>query len=506
MDRRDFLKRSASAAAMAGVPLGNAWAAGGAKKARIGSDLEAVTRTGGSTTVSKAALQELSDAMRGQLLLSETDGYDNARQVWNGMIDKRPGVIARCSGAADVKQAVDFARSNDLLVAVRGGGHSISGKSVCEGGLMIDLAPMRGVRVDPAAKRARVESGSLLGDLDHESQLFGLATTAGTVSHTGAAGLTLGGGHGKIGRRYGLTSDNVTAFDIVTADGQVRRVRNGENDDLYWGLRGGGGNFGVVTSFEYQLHELGPDVLAGGLLFPFDRAKEALEYYAEFSANLSNDIGVDAIIVSRPGGPTLMTFDVCYAGSDMGQGGKLMEPLINDMKPAVNQMKPTNYQRLQQRADGGTPPGRLYYNKAGVMKELTQDAIDALLAALEETNSGDADPGRTTLIIMQHLGGAIAEQNMDATAYAHRDARYDFLALSGWDDPDRSERNIADLRKIFKAVEPYTSGFYSNHMVDSDNPRARQAFRHNYDRLVGLKNTYDPTNLFQMNANIKPTV
>ena len=506
MDRRHFLKTSASSALIAGLPFGNAWAAGGAKKARIASDLDAVTRTGGSTTVSKAALQELSDAMRGQLLMADSDGYEDARQVWNGMIDKRPGVIARCSGAADVKHAVDFARSNDLLVAVRGGGHSISGKSVCEGGLMIDLAPMRGAQVDPAAKRARVMSGSLLGDLDHESQVFGLATTAGTVSHTGAAGLTLGGGHGRLGRRFGLTADNVSAFDIITADGEFRRARKGENDDLYWGLRGGGGNFGVVTSFEYQLHKVGPEVLGGGILFPFNRAKEVLEYYAEFSQNLPDEIGVDAVIVSRAGGPTLLTFDVCYSGDDMSIGESLMAPMVTKMKPAVNQMAPISYVRLQQRADAGTPPGRLYYNKAGLMTELTQESINALLTALEETNAADADPGRTTLIIMQHLGGAIAQRSKDATAYAHRDARYDFLALSGWDDPARSEENVGALRKVFKAVEPYTTGFYSNHMVDSDNPRARQAFRHNYDRLEGLKNQYDPTNLFQLNANIKPTV
>lgn len=370
---------------------------------------------------------------------------------------------------------------------------------------MIDLSLMRAVRVDPIAKTARVQAGALLGDLDQEAQQFGLATTAGTVSHTGAAGLTLGGGHGRIARKFGLTCDNVLAFDIITADGTFRRVSAEENSDLYWGLRGGGGNFGVVTSFLYQLHQVGPMVLGGGVMYPLTQAKQVFDFYREFTANAPDELAVDAVIIAPPGIPGFIMLDICYNGP-LDEGERLVAPLRSFGKPMADHIAPVSYVELQTRADGATPPGRQYYNKAGLMTELDHGAIDALVDRLNDGPEEGADPTRATLVIIQQLGGAIAQKAPDATAYVHRDARFDFLTLAGWTNPERSEDNIKYLRGTFDLIEPHTIGFYSNHMVDSDQPRARSAYRSNYDRLVQLKNKYDPTNLFRLNANVQPTI
>ncbi len=475
-----------------------------ASATRITGDIDAVTRLGGETVVPKAALKDFQKSLRGPLLMPGSDNYEVARRVWNGMIDRHPALIARCSGAVDVMRSVDFARDHDLLVAVRGGGHSISGKSVCEGGLVIDLSAMRGCRVDPETKTARLVGGSLLGDLDHETQAFGLATTSGTVSHTGAAGLTLGGGHGRLCRGFGLTCDNVLAVDIVTADGKLRRASADENSDLYWGVRGGGGNFGVVTSFDYQLHRLGPTVYGGSLMYPLAQARDILRFYAEFSQALPNELAVDVIILSPAGGKSFLILSICYTG-DFAEGEKLLAPLRTFLKPMADQVGPVNYNKLQTGADSSTPPGKPYYNKSGLMTELSDDVIDTIVDRMESA-PGQADPTVTSNVIIQQLGGAVGEVAADATAYVHRDAKYDFVILSGWDDPTFEKQNIAWLKEAYVEIEPHTIGFYSNHMVDSDEPRVQRAFRSNYDRLVQLKNKYDPDNLFHLNANVKPTV
>jgi FAD/FMN-containing dehydrogenase len=503
MDRRTFNQSLLGAGIAAALPS-SVYAAAMASATRITADISAVTRTGGEATVTKAALKELQHGLRGPLIMPGSADYDSVRRVWNGMIDKHPALIARCSGASDVMQAVDFARDNDLLVAVRGGGHNIAGKGVCEGGLMIDLSAMRGCRVDPDAKTARLAGGSLLGDLDHESQRFGLATTAGTVSHTGAAGLTLGGGHGRLARSLGLTCDNVLSVDIVTPDGQLRHASADENSDLYWGVRGGGGNFGVVTSFDYQLHPVGPIVYGGTLMYPLAQARDVLRYYADFAAEAPDELAVDVIMLSPPGGKGFVILSICYNG-DMKKGEQLVEPLRKFMKPAVDSVGPTPYLEIQTSADASTPAGKLYYNKSGLMKKLETGAIDALVERIQ--SAGDQpDPGVASNVIIQHLGGAVGQVKTNATAYAHRDAKHDVLILSGWDDPAYTEQNIAWLRAGYDAIEPYTIGFYSNHMVDSDTSQTNRAFRVNYKRLVTLKNEYDPGNLFHLNANVKPTV
>jgi FAD/FMN-containing dehydrogenase len=503
MDRRKFNQSLLGAGMLASFTAELAAAEAVRAISKVTSDIEAATRTGTRTTLSKAQVKEFQSSLRGSLLMPGNDGYESARQVWNGMINKHPALIARCEGAADVLTAVSFARSNDLLVAVRGGGHSISGKSVCEGGLVIDLSPMRWARVNPVTRIARLGSGSLLGDLDKESQYFGLATPAGTVSHTGAAGLTLGGGHGRLSRRFGLTCDNVRSVDLVMADASLVRASAAQNPDLYWGIRGGGGNFGVVTSFEYNLHKVGPTVLGGTLMYPLSQAREVLGFYSDFAETAPRELSVDVIMLAPPGRKAILILSICYTGT-FSEGERILQPLRTFRKPMVDQVAPTSYIKMQTSADKGTPAGKLYYNKSGLMKKLEPGAIDKLVERMESA-SGQADPEVASNIIIQHLGGAVADLAPGDTAYAHRDARHDVLILSGWTNPDYSEQNIAWLRESYAAIQQYTIGFYSNHMVDSDESMESRTYRGNYDRLVLLKNKFDPTNLFHLNANIKPT-
>ncbi|MGI9341785.1 MAG: FAD-binding oxidoreductase [Gammaproteobacteria bacterium] len=504
MDRRVFNKALLAAGWAATYTSGAALAATAGAVTKIAGDVEAVTRTGGDTTLSKAALKELQAALRGALLLPGNADYESKRRVWNGMIDKRPGLIVRCSGAADVMRAVDFARDNDLLVAVRGGGHSISGKSVCDGGIMIDLSPMRWCRVDPVARTARLGAGSLLGDLDHESQQFGLATPCGTVSHTGAAGLTLGGGHGRLSRSFGLTCDNVRSVDIVTADGRFLKASAEENQDLYWGVRGGGGNFGIVTAFEYDLHKVGPMIYGGPMMYPLDQARDVFRIFAEFTAAAPREMSADVIALAPPGRKGFAILSFCYLG-DHAEGERLLQPIRAAAKPIVDQVRPMLYTKLQTSADTGTPPGKLYYNKSGLMTSLEPDFLETIADRMEMA-AGRPDPAVASNIIVQHLGGAVADLAPDETAYVHRDARYDSVILSAWDNAEFNDQNIGWLKDAYTDMEPYTIGFYSNHMVDSDEPKLKRTFRGNYDRLVALKNRYDPTNLFHLNPNVKPTV
>ena len=415
MDRRRFNQAIVGAGIAASFSTSAALAAAAESMSKVKADISAVTRVGGQTTLSKAAVKEFQASLRGALILPDNAAYDTTRAVWNGMIDKHPAMIARCAGAADVVNAVQFAISNDLLVAVRGGGHSISGKSVCEGGLMIDLAPMRWANVNPDMRRARLGAGSLLGDLDHAAQRFGLATTTGTVSHTGAAGLTLGGGHGRLARRFGLTADNVHSVDLVTASGELVVASADENQDLYWGVRGGGGNFGVVTSFEYDLHQVGPTVLNGLLMYPMADAKDVLKFYSEFAETAPREMSVDVIMLSPPGGTRqLLMLSFCYTG-DFDEGQRLIDTFRAFRKPRVDQVGPKSYLEVQSSADNSTPGGLLYYNKSGLMGELSPEAVDTIVDRISEAG-GQADPAGASNVIIQHLGGAVADVPVDATA------------------------------------------------------------------------------------------
>lgn len=493
MRRRTFVRTIVGAAALAPFSRLLAQTAGG-----IPADLPVVRSGGGDAVLSRDTVKQFAATLRGGLLLPGEDGYDRARQVWNGMIDRRPALIARCAGPADVMSAVKFARDQDLLVAVRSGGHSTSGQSVCNGGLMIDLSTMRGVRVDPVRRRAWVNGGSLLGDLDHEAQAFGLATTAGTVSHTGAAGLTLGGGFGRLGRRFGLSCDNLSAVELVTADGRYLRASEDENPDLFWGLRGGGGNFGIATAFEYRLHPVNPIILGGPILYPLAQGPAVLRFFAEFAQTAPDELNVDLAIVAPPGAKPLVTLEVCYSG-DLEKGEQAIQPIRDFAKPLADNVKPMPYLKLQGGGDAANAGGRRYYVKSGFVTAPQDGLFDAMLAGFE------ADPGRATVVLLQQLGGAIGRVQPTATAFPHRAAKFDLMGLAGWTDPAADERHTAWVRGYWEGVQAYTSGFYFNTTVGDDQAKVRANFGANYPRLVKLKDRYDPTNLFRLNANVEPS-
>lgn len=493
MKRRTFLGSALASMAASTLPIERLLAAGAP------ATVPARTLAGGETTLSAGDLKDFRASLRGEVLLPGDEGYDRARRVWNGMIDRRPAVIARVAGPADVMRAVSFGASHDLLLAVRGGGHSVSGQSTCDGGLMIDLESMRAVRVDPGARTARVESGALLGDLDREAQAFGLATTAGTVSHTGAAGLTLGGGFGRLGRRFGLTCDNLLGVDLITARGELLHASARENPDLFWGLRGGGGNFGVVTSFEYQLHEVDPTILGGPMIFPLERAREVLAWYAENSPSLPDELNLDVAIVCPPGARPMLILEACYSGPDKSLGDAALKPARTTLKPLADKVGPMKYLDLQTTADVANAWGQLYYVKSGFVDVVTPALIDAIVDGYRP------DPGRATVLVLQQLGGAIGRVPNDATAFPHREARYDLMPLVGWRDPAASDRHVQFVRDYWAGLQGFTRGFYFNTSPDGDDDRVKANFGANYPRLVKLKNQYDPRNQFRLNANIRPT-
>jgi FAD/FMN-containing dehydrogenase len=493
MQRREFLGTVLAAAA--GAPFARALAAA---TGAVPGAIPATRLDGGTTTLSPAAVKDFRASLRGAVLLPGEDGYDRARRVWNGMIDRRPALIARCTGAADVARSVQFARANDLLVAVRSGGHSTSGQSVCDGGLMIDLADMRGVRVDPRARLARVPGGCLLGELDREAQFFGLATTAGTVSHTGAAGLTLGGGFGRLGRSFGLSCDNLASVDVVTASGEVLRASDDENQDLFWGLRGGGGNFGIATSFEYRLHPVDPIVLGGPIIYPWEQARAVLDFFVEFTASLPDELNLDCAIVAPPGGKPAVILEVCYSG-DRARGEKLIAPVRAFGKPLADQVKAMPYLALQSGGDEANAAGRNYYVKSGFVETPDPRLFDAMVSGFTPA------PGRATVMLLQQLGGAISRVRPDATAFNHRQARFDLVVLGSWEDPAQSPVHSAWIKDFWNGLEGYTRGYYFNTTIGDSQEKVRANFGANYPRLARLKKRYDPGNLFRLNANVLPS-
>lgn len=495
MHRRQFFQ-TALAAAVAGAAPGASWAV--TKPVRIRADIAAATLDGGETTLVKAQLQEFADALHGRLMLPGADGYDAARSIWNGMFDRKPALVAQCSGAADVMHAVNFARENKLLVAVRAGGHSIAGKSACEGGLMIDLRRMDGVRVDAQRRVARVEGGALLSGLDHETVARGLATTSGTVSHTGAAGLTLGGGIGRLARLHGLASDNLLSVDLVTASGQFLRASRDENPELFWGLRGGGGNFGIVTSLEYRLHPFSNEVLGGSLMYPLEQAADVMKVVNDFSQQAHRELSLSGNMIMMPNGRGFAVMSITYVG-DPARGEKHLQPLLNYGKPLRNGVARTQYSALQTSNDRMLAHGRKYYMKSGYLPELAPEFINDLVERFEPS------PERETVVVMTQLGGAIRDLPADATAYAHRYGEFDLMIGAAWDNAEYSANNVRWGRDYFAAVQDYTEGFYVNSLMDESDEVISANYLGNYSRLVALKNQYDPGNLFRLNANIRPT-
>jgi FAD/FMN-containing dehydrogenase len=455
------------------------------------------------------ASDELGGSFRGELLLPTSPGYDTARRIWNGAIDRHPACIARCSGVADVVAAVRFARERDLLVGVRSGGHGVGGHALCDGGLVVDLSPMKGIRVDRATRTARAEAGVLWGELDRETQLFGLATVGGIVTHTGIAGLTLGGGIGWLMRKHGATVDNLLSADVVTAQGEIVTASEEKNPDLFWAIRGGGGNFGIVTSFEYRLHAVGPIVLAGPVFHPLEDAPEVLRFYREFIAAAPDELTtIFELSVAPPApflpeevhGKPLVMVGACYAGSP-DEGAEVVRPLKQFGRPIVDLLEPKPYTALQSMFDPFVPHGWHRYWKSVELPPLTDDAIDTLV----EHSSAPTSPKSYTIVFQ--LGGALGRVGEDETAFGRRDAAHNVNINAVWtdEDPD-AERHIAWARDFFDAIQPHAGGrVYVNFLGEEGSDRVRQAYgTRNYERLVELKRAYDPTNFFRLNQNIQP--
>jgi FAD/FMN-containing dehydrogenase len=452
-----------------------------------------------TTRLDDTAITELQASLRGPLLQPADPGYETARRVDNAMIDRRPALIARCAGVADVLAAVRFARARDLLVSVRAGGHNVAGNAICEGGLVIDVSSMKGVRVDPAARTVRAEAGVTWGELDAETQAFGLATTGGVISTTGIAGLTLGGGVGWLNGRCGLACDNLIAADVVTADGRFLHASEQEHADLFWGLRGGGGNFGIVTSFEYRLHRLGPMLLSGPVFHPAARARDVLRFYREFSATEPDELTTYAGLLTGPDGAPLVGVVPCYAGPP-DQGEKVVERLRKFGPPAVDMIGAMPYVAVQRMFNDAFPPGRYNYWKSSLAPELTDQLLDTVVEHMARV------PSPHSAVMLEHYHGAYSRPGPTATAYSHRRPTYDVVIIANWTDPADNARNIAWARELFAAVQPQLSAAAYVNFLDGDEgaERVRAAYGENYDRLVALKRTYDPTNFFRMNQNIRP--
>ena len=492
--RRQFVRTALAALPAATLPFGKLFAASASATVE---DVEAVTNDGKQLVLKGADVKDLAARMRGELLLRNSDGYDGARRIWNAAFDRHPALIARCSGPADVMEAVKFAAANQLLLAVRGGGHSLSGQSVCEKGLMLDLSQMNGAHVDPVKRIATIEGGALLGALDRESLVHGLATTAGTVSHTGVGGLTLGGGFGRLGRRFGLTCDNVRSIDLITADGKFVTASASQNKDLLWGLRGGGGNFGVATSFEFQLHPVDPIMVGGELAYSFADAPDMLKFFFDFAMQAPDDLNLDASLVRLPNDVRFFTIDVCYSGP-RGNVDKVLAPLRSFRKPIRDTIATVPYVQLQASGDEGAAVGRRYYIKGGFVQQPSQGLIDTMLATIAEANLPVVQA-----IAMPQGGGAYARVKVDATAFAQRAAPFNLFVLSAWDDAAQSDAVGNWARTSWKKLEPHTRGFYVNEFND-DAHRMRETYGGNYDRLAALKAKFDPNNLFRLNANVPP--
>jgi FAD/FMN-containing dehydrogenase len=494
MKRRDFVRVAGAAAALA--PFHRILASTAASTAPA-TDLPARMLDGRETSLARTDLEALGQSMRGDLVLPGQPQYDEARKVWNGMFNtRRPAAIARVSGVADVRLAVHFAREHQLLTAVRSGAHSATGKSTCDGGLVIDLAPMNGVRVDPAGRVAYVETGALLGAIDHETTSMGLVTTAGTVSHTGCGGLTLGGGLGRVGRRFGLACDNLRAVEIVTPDGQLRRASATENPDLFWGLRGGGGNFGVATLFEYQLHPMNPTILGGYVAWPAVQARDVLRFYGEFVARAPDALNLEPVLVAPPGAPPMLLMEACWSG-DHAEGERVLEPVRRFGKPMRDSIRPMPYVALQRANDAANPPGIRHYGKAGFVRRVEPGLTDGIVEAFLATP-------RDFVVLFQLAGGEVGRVPADATAFVNRDAACWIMILAHWKDAAEDDGRRASARTAWKRIEPYTSGFYTNSLTEEDDARERIVYGANYDRLVQVKTKYDPGNLFRLNANVKP--
>ncbi len=468
-----------------------------------------ITLDGRTTVLATDTLGRLAADLRGRVLTPDSTGYDEARSIWNGMIDRKPAIIVRCSTTDDVIHAVRFAKDHALVTAVRGGGHNIAGNALSDNGLVIDLSLMRAVTVDAAARTATVEPGATLADFDAEAQKHGLATPLGINSTTGVAGLTLGGGFGWLSRKYGLTIDNLISADVVTANGQRVRASETENTDLFWGIRGGGGNFGVVTSFEFRLHPVGPEVLSGLIVHPLDNAASVLRFWRDFLKTTPDEFVCWFVLRKAPPlpflapewhGKEILALAACYSGPDLKEGERVAQPLRSFGSPIADVIAPHPYAGWQQVLDPLLTPGARNYWKTHDFREVSDGLIDTLIEHARHI------PDPQTEIAFAQLGGAVGRVPQEATAYTHRDAAFVLNVHGRWADPAQDEKCIGWARGLFNACTPFaTGGAYVNFLTQEEGARVKAAYGSNYDRLVRVKTQYDPRNLFRVNQNIAPT-
>jgi FAD binding domain-containing protein/berberine-like enzyme len=469
------------------------------------ADQQVVTVRGADlvkSSLGEAAIEDFKASLQGPLLRPGETGYDDARRIWNGMIDRRPALIARCRGVADVINAVNFARAHGLLAAVRGGGHNVAGNAVCDGGLMIDLSLMRGVRVDPEGRTARAEAGATWGEFDREAEAFGLATTGGQISTTGVAGLTLGGGWGHLARRYGLASDNLISADIVTANGEFLTASATRHADLFWGLRGGGGNFGVVTSLEYRLHPVGP-VVAGIVAYPLAMAREALRLFRDLTVEAPDELASDVVLITMPDGTPVIGMVVCCNGP-RETGERLLKPLKAFGPPLLDGIGPMPYTSAQKLVDDFYPKGLQNYWKSSFIGEISDEVID-IMARFCANRPSPMCHG----LIEHQLGGAVGRIDRGATAFNHRDVEYSFMSIGQCAEAGEAAAAMRWASEFWEAMQPHsTGGVYVNYLgreADEGAERVKAAYGPDkYQRLVALKNKYDPANLFRLNQNIRP--
>lgn len=467
------------------------------------------TTTNDETSISEVTLEEFKNSLRGKVIYPENPGYDEGRKVRNAMINKRPRLIVECAGVTDIMRSVNFARENKLVVAVRGTGHNVAGSSVCEGGIVIDLAAMKAIRIDATRRTVRVEPGVTWGELSHELQFFGLAATGGFVSTTGVSGLTLGGGLGWLLRKHGLALDNLISVDIVTADGQLVTADDHQNEDLFWGVRGGGGNFGIVASFKFKVHPVGM-VWGGLVLHPTSKGYEALKFWRDFAVKSPVELTGATVIFNPPSElplpPVLHKEGVVamggvYAGSvDVGE--EVLHPLRQFGPPAADIFQKMPYSAAQTMADFLWPKGFYNYWKLNFLDELSDDAIETILKFFAKA------PSSHTVVVIEHAGdGAMNKISDDKTAFNYRDGRFNFLITSLWTDAADSDTNIRWTQDFYRAMEPFMArAAYLNYIGDEGEDRIKEAYGRNYQRLAALKARYDSDNLFCMNQNIKPVV
>lgn len=492
MNRRTFCKTTLSSAALAAaLPIDPIRSLAVETVGARGKDIAAVQLSGEPTALPAAAVKNFASRLHGRVITARDTDYDQARRIWNRMIDRRPALIVRCAGAADVQRTVAFAREQDLRIAVRGGGHSFAGDSMCDGGVVIDLSALIGVRVDPANRLAQVGGGSWIGDLDWEAQQHGLATPMGRVSNTGVGGLTLGGGYGRLSRLHGLACDNLIAADLITADAKLMRISATENPDLFWAIRGGGGNFGVVTHFEYRLHLVGPQVLAGGLTYAPDQLRAILNQCAEFAPHAPRELMLDLAVIADERGVRTPYLMFCFAGPAQ-KGEQVLQSFRAAIKPVRDDVKACDYTVLQKEGDGPALAQKAFYSKTGYVPELTPALIEAVVH----------EPGNIGLVLS---GGAIADVALGASAVSHRGESFLMQVSGEWQDASLNHAKRAEVDAAWERLKRFTAGFYPN-LTNADQKSVDDNWGPNRARLMRIKRQFDPSNLFRNNANIRSSL